>query len=179
MTRLVVVFGFLVAFAAGLVVGLRPRPAAPAPTTRPSRHGGWLAAELKLTPEQQEQMEKIWSETAFRGRHDREEQRRELTRQRDDAIANLIRPEDKPAYEEALKTFSDRTEALDNESRLAFQAAVEQTKQILSPQQRTRYEQFRQRQESERGRRDWRGRDRDSDRGRNDRKPSPPAGSQK
>ncbi len=161
-----IAFISLVAFAAGLAVGLRPRAVTPAPTTRPSRHGGWLAAELKLTPEQQEQMEKIWSETAFRGRHDREEQRRELARRRDQAIADLIRPEDKPKYEQALKAYSDQVEALDNESRLAFQAAVEQTKQILTPEQRTRYEQLRQHQESERGRHDRRGREHDEDRER-------------
>lgn len=176
MTKVVVVLGFLVAFAAGLAVGLRPRPAAPAPTTRPSRHGGWLAAELKLTPEQQEQMEKIWSETAFRGRHEREGRRRELMRQRDEAIVNLIRPEDKANYEDALKTFSEQMEALDSESRLAFQSAVEQTREILSPDQRTRYDELRQRQDSGRGRRDWRDRDRGGEREGEERKATAPAG---
>jgi Spy/CpxP family protein refolding chaperone len=135
--------------------------------TRPSRHGGWLASELKLTPEQQEKMEKIWSDTAFRGRHDREEKRRELIRDRDQAIANLIRPEDKPKYDQVLKTYAERTETLDNESRLAIQSAVEQTKQILTPEQRARYEQLRQHEDGERSRHDGRGRDRGEDHQRN------------
>lgn len=176
MTKLVVFVGFFVAFAAGFTVGLRPRPAAPSPTSRPSGPGGWLAAELDLTTEQQEQLDRIWEDTAFRGRHDREEQRRALVRERDEAIVALIRPEDKPKYEALLEEYARRLDALEEEWKSAFQSAVEKTKEILTPEQRAKYEEIRKRHESDRGRPDrWR-RDRDRDggpgRGR-DRRPPP------
>jgi Spy/CpxP family protein refolding chaperone len=160
MTKAVIIFGFLIAFAAGLVVGLRPCVEAQPPPPRPSRHGGWLAAELDLTAEQREQMDAIWSEIAFRGRHEREEQRRELLRQRDEAIVSLIRPEDQPKYEAHLAEHAEQMDALEREWRDAFKSAVEQTKAILTPEQQARYERMLQRGPSERGRSDWRRGDR-------------------
>lgn len=166
MTRWVVAFGFLVAFAAGYVVGLRPQKEAPAPTTRPSRRGGWLAAELKLTPEQQRQLDAIWSETASRGRQDREERRREIMRQRDEAIAALIPPGDQAKYEQVRKDFSSNMDALDQEWKRGFREAVEKTKSILTPEQKAKYERLLERHEPpDRGPRDH-GRD---DRRRDDR----------
>lgn len=145
-TRLIVTAGFVVAFAAGLIGGVQLRralpphpPSGPGPATRMGRHG-WLAAELGLTAQQQEQMTRIWSDVARRGRGEHEERRRQLRKERDDAIAALIRQEDRAAYEQILKTYSDRMAALEQETRAAFQEAVEKTKQILTPQQREKYE---------------------------------------
>ncbi|HOA73790.1 MAG TPA: Spy/CpxP family protein refolding chaperone [Phycisphaerae bacterium] len=149
MTKAVVACGFLVAFAAGFVVGLRPREPEPS-SDRP------LAAELKLTPEQREAMHRIWSETASRGRQEREERRRELIRQRDEAILELIPPEDRAKYEEILAHYKQQMDAQDREWKEAFAAAVEQTKQILTPEQRADYEKWLERQRSQRGRPDWR-----------------------
>jgi len=67
MTKLIVIIGFAVSFAAGLMVGMDSRRAGNAshasPTTHPS-YPSWLVAELNLAPKQQEEMQKIWSETA-------------------------------------------------------------------------------------------------------------------
>jgi Spy/CpxP family protein refolding chaperone len=142
MTRVVVILGFLVAFGAGLVVGMKPRHAPPGPTTRTASEGGWLAAELRLTPEQQAEMKKIWSGMAARGEGPREDRRGELLRERDAAIAALVRPEDKARYDQIQKDFADKTAALDSEFRAAFQNSVERTKQILTLEQRTKYEEL-------------------------------------
>lgn len=156
MTKATIVFGFLVAFGAGLVVGLRPRAETPAPPARSGRHGGWLAAHLDLAPEQRDQMDAIWSEMASRGRHQREQTRRELIRERDEAIAGLIRPEDRPRYEAILAGHAEQMEALEREMRETFRNAVERTKAILTPEQQAKYEQLLRRKPSERGRPDWR-----------------------
>ncbi|HOW19020.1 MAG TPA: periplasmic heavy metal sensor [Phycisphaerae bacterium] len=156
MTKIVVVVGFLVAFAAGFVVGGQSRHPAAVQTTRPAHHGGWLVAELNLSPQQQEQMKQIWSETAWRGGGDREERRRKLAEARDRAIAALIRPEDKGRYDQILKDYAEQVAAMDREWRGSFQAAVERTKQILSPEQRTKYEELLQRHQRERGPRERR-----------------------
>jgi Spy/CpxP family protein refolding chaperone len=166
MTKVVVVVGFLVAFAAGFVVGSQSRHPAAVPATRPSHHGGWLVAELNLTPQQQEQMKQIWSETAWRGGGDREERRRKLAEARDQAIAALIRPEDKGRYDRIVKDYAEQMAAMDREWRGSFQAAVERTKQILSPEQRAKYEELLQRHQREReGHRERGPRDREWRRG--------------
>jgi len=175
MTKSVITIGFLVAFAAGLVVGMNPRQGVAPEPAKPSRRGGWLAAELNLSPQQQQQLDAIWSETAWRGGREREDRRRQLIRERDEAIVALIRPEDKPKYDEILKNYTDQTAALEREWRGSFQTAVERTKEVLTPEQRVKYEEMLKRHESERGPRDWRrgdrdrdgGRDRDRDGGRN------------
>jgi len=151
MTKAVVIVGFVVAFTAGLVVGIESRRTAGTRQPRPGRHGGWLAAELNLTSEQQEQMREIWSKMAERGGRDREDRRRQLYRQRDEAIAALVRPEDKQRYDAILKNQADQLAALDSEWKSSFQNAVEKTKQIMTLEQRAKYEELLQRHERERG----------------------------
>jgi hypothetical protein len=119
MTKIVVIVGFVVAFAAGLMVGMDShRPGAASPTTKPS-YPSWLVAELNLTTKQQEEMHKIWSDTAKKGRHEQDEARRQLRRERDEAIAALVRPEDYGRYDQILKTYNDQMDALDRQARKA------------------------------------------------------------
>ena len=158
MTKIVVIAGFLVSFAAGLMVGLeaRKRPGASVaaattgPTTRQSR-SSWLTSELGLSPEQQKAMDKIWSETAGRGRGEMEERRREIRNQRDEALVALVRPEDKPQYDQVLKTYQEQQAAIEREMRANFENAVKQTKELLTPEQRTKYDQLLQRHQWDRG----------------------------
>lgn len=151
MTRLIVLIGFLLAFCAGLAVGLtRPVTAAPvieAPGGRPEGgRRGWLAQQLELSPLQQEQLDEIWSETARRGRHEQFERRRRLRRERDEAIAALIRDEDRPAYEAILREHDERAAELEAEWRESFRAAVERTRALLTPEQREKYQALMDRQ---------------------------------
>src|SRR6187401_56905 len=83
-TKLVVIFGFLLAFVAGLIVGVnRPQPVASTtstpsgPTTRQSRESE-LDTLLNLRPEQKAEMKKIWSEMAEHGRRQHEDRRRDV-----------------------------------------------------------------------------------------------------
>lgn len=166
MTKIVVTVGFLVAFASGLVVGFERRDAVKSPTSRPSGHGGWLAAELQLSPQQREQLNKIWSEMASRGGRERDDRRRQLYRERDEAIAAMIRPEDKARYESILKSHSEKMIALDREWRGSFETSVERTKEILTPEQRTKYEEILRRHSWDRGSRDRRHGDRERETGK-------------
>ena len=175
MAKLVVILGFVVAFAAGLVVGSRadrsrqasaattttagptnpgPTEAGPrTPTTSPDRGGpdrgpgGWLAAELKLTPDQHRELDHIWSDVARRGRRrDHEGQRQAMRDERDVAVAALIAPDRWGAYERIMTDYAERSAALDREFRADFDQAVERTKQILTPDQRARYDKLLARQ---------------------------------
>jgi len=161
MVKLVVTLGFLVAFAAGLVVGMEKSssstPLAGKPTTQRSGGPRGMTAELKLSPEQQEQMKKIWSDVARRGRNEPQqpERRQQLRQERDEAITALIRPEDKEKYDQIQKNYRDQLDAMDREMRDAFDKAVKLTDEILSPEQRIKYHEILSRHQP--GSRDHRG----------------------
>lgn len=153
--KLVVVIGFVVAFGAGLVTGMRYHRGAVAvdgnssqpttgPATRPTHgpRGGSLDKVLNLTPEQSRQARKIW-EAAFTGRreHD-EEMRKEARRQRDDGIAALIPQSSRQAYDKVLQDYNDRLQRIDQEGRQAFEKAKTEFIAILTPEQRTKYEEM-------------------------------------
>jgi Spy/CpxP family protein refolding chaperone len=154
MTKFVVSIGFLVSLAAGLVIGLELRrpasastPPATAPTTRPR---SMLATELALTREQQQQMDQIWQEAGRRGPREMDEKRRQVRKERDEAIAALVRAEDKAKYDQILAMHAEKNAELEREMRESFQKAVEKTKQILSPEQAAKYEEFLKRHDRDR-----------------------------
>jgi hypothetical protein len=171
MSKVVVILGFLVSFAAGLTVGWRVMPhvasthtAAPGETKSPQFGGpngrrpqngpgdggkrdpgptGWLTAVLKLSPEQQEQMKQIWSQTAHEGRREREERRQALKKARDESVTNLMAQSGhKPEFDKINETYTSGLAELDNEWKSNFQAAVERTKSILTDDQRKKYEEI-------------------------------------
>jgi Spy/CpxP family protein refolding chaperone len=154
MIKLVIILGFALSFAAGMVIGSYPAlvhtaPANPVPVaaTAPveTRSRGWLSAQLGLTAEQRQQLNRIWSDTAREGRGERDERRRQYRRERDEAIAELVPSARLAEYDEIINTYSERVAELERESRDAYVAAVERTKTILTPEQRTRYEELLQR----------------------------------
>lgn len=148
--KLVVILGFVVTFAAGLVAGLwmqQPNLIANvtgAQRTEPPKpeHRSWLARELNLTPEQDEKVKKIW-ETAMRSVPDRgREDPRRLFREREEAIAELISSERKAEYERIRKEFSEKMSRSGRERDKAFELAVAQTKSVLTPEQVNKYEEL-------------------------------------
>jgi len=144
---LLTVLVFVVALGSGTVIGwsLPRHNNSPRPQER-----SWLADELKLTLEQREKMKSIWSamlpegqgrqgERGGQGRHDA---RRQLIKERDEGIAALIPVENKAAYEKVLARFEQQEEELSREREKALAKAVEQTKLILNPEQRVKYEEL-------------------------------------
>jgi len=126
---------FVLAFAAGVAAGFlagRPRP----------KQGSWLSAELALTPAQEEQMRKIWSEVMSGGRREQFERRAALDKERDEAIRNLLPEESLAAYEALLQEHAQKVAGLSDERRKQFQAAVDRTKAMLTEAQRAKYEEF-------------------------------------
>jgi Spy/CpxP family protein refolding chaperone len=162
MAKVVVILGFCLSFAAGLVIGWRAhkpgspigatitdltgggsRPAAstqPNPNAQRRGSTGWWLAELGLTADQRARMDHIWSSVAGKSRTDRDERRREYRRERDTAIADLVPASQLGEYDRIIDTYNERIAGIERESRDAYESAVEQTRQILNPDQRTRYE---------------------------------------
>jgi len=175
MTKLVVIIGFCVAFAAGLTVGLSrhqvtDQSTAPvAPTSKPSHRGSsFLASELNLTGEQQEKLKQIW-EPASGGREDHEKRRRELRDKRDATVEALVPAENKEKLQAAMNDYRAALESMDNEMRDGFHKKVAATTQLLTPEQRVKYEEFLSRHspgDRDGGRDGRRGGDRGGDRDR-------------
>ena len=155
MAKIMVVIGFLIAFAAGLAVGVEmrrpslaqgPTPVEPptrttGPSTRGSRSpGGWFASELKLSPDQRKKMDAIWSEVARGGREEMDKERDALRKQRDEAILALVGTDNKTKYDDIQKKYRDDQQAMERKMRGRFEKAVEETKAILDDEQREKYE---------------------------------------
>jgi Spy/CpxP family protein refolding chaperone len=146
MTKLVVTLGFLVAFIAGLAVGMSVRQrrfvASAGPATRPSSHASWMIRELDLTPQQAAQMRQIWSQLVHHGGPAHEEHRGQIRQERKKAIEALIPAQKMSQYQQIQDNYVAEMAALHRESQASYQDAVEKTKAILTPEQRKKYDDF-------------------------------------
>lgn len=152
MTKLIVITGFIVAFAAGLMAGFawKGNPvaaAAPSSSSQPGANSGgprgpgsWIAQQLSLTPDQQKQMKDIWSEVSHRGGREARDKRGQIRREQEEAIAKLVREEDKAAYQKIVDDAKAKIDALEAEGKRSFENAVIKTKAILNADQLKKYE---------------------------------------
>lgn len=136
---LLTVFVFVVALVSGVFIGRnmeRPHP----------RDGGgdrsWLADELKLSPDQREKMRTIWQEMLWGSGPHHGDVRRQAAKERDDAIAALITPAQKPEYDKINDKFGKQMADMSRERDEAIKRAVEQTKAILDEKQKAKYEEL-------------------------------------
>jgi len=135
-TKIALLLSFALVFASGVVVGRLAwrRP--------PRRHRSWLSDELNLTPEQREQMREIWS-NAMRGLAPQlGSRRRALSEEQQQAIDELLNPEQLQEYKNILEEHERARRSLAEQREEAFRDAVERTKQILTPDQREKYEEM-------------------------------------
>jgi Spy/CpxP family protein refolding chaperone len=160
MVKFVVIFGFAVAFAAGLTVGMgKPWNSSgalvsSAPTTHPTTQRSFLLAALNLTPDQQEKMKTIWADGGD-FRREQMDRRNQCRTDRDDALVGLMSPDQKTKYDEIQKDYREKLDAIDQEFRAEFQRKVDETMKILTPEQQAKYrELLARRQAVDRGPRD-------------------------
>ena len=135
---LLTVFLFVVALTSGVFIGMNVHR----PGERPSHERSRLIEELKLTPAQQDQMRAIWSEIAPGPGRRHDDKRRQMAKERDDAVAALFAPEQKSAYDKVIEHYNLQIAGINRDRDAAFQKAVERTKVILDAQQRVKYEQI-------------------------------------
>jgi Spy/CpxP family protein refolding chaperone len=146
-TRVVLLLCFLAAFGAGTCVGLVWRQQAAKPA-----HEGWLS-ELDLTPEQQEKIRAIWTETMrnsdWQGQR---EKRSAAQKERDEAVKALLSAEQQPRYDEILAAYQKKADEISLAGRKARDEATEKTKALLSESQRVTYEELLKKRAESRGR---------------------------
>ncbi|MGA2265482.1 MAG: hypothetical protein ABSH10_03515 [Phycisphaerae bacterium] len=134
-------FTALLVFAAGALLGVLMMELG-----HPPRPRSWLVGELNLTRDQQEQMQKIWSETMESSFRQQEERRAALAKQRDQAIAALLSADQQSKYEAIQQDHARKIEELSADRKKAFDEAVARTKRILTPQQAAKYDELMKRQ---------------------------------
>jgi len=134
-TRLILLGCFVVVFAAGLSTGLlvsRLR-------ARHDEHSRF--ADLKLTPQQRDQMNKIWSEVV--GSHSgpgSRERRSGFAQDRDQKISALVTEDQRPRYDAIMQEYRRNLDELSQERRRAVEEAIKRTKLILTPEQAQQYD---------------------------------------
>ncbi|HWB54506.1 MAG TPA: hypothetical protein VG722_09945 [Tepidisphaeraceae bacterium] len=139
-TIVTILLGFLLTFAAGVVVGLVPARHMFPPPPPPDR--SWLADQLHLTKDQRDQMQQIWSEVMPHPRDQMMDKRHELQRQRDDAVRDMLTPEQRKKFDDIVHTYDQSFADLQKERGKAIQEAIARTKLILNPEQRQKYEEI-------------------------------------
>lgn len=129
-----VVAGMLVSRIPATTAGAGERPTSVSAIASP-------LAELDLTPEQQQQMQKIW-EGVRRDVQGCFDQAQGLQKQRDEAIISLLSEEQKAKFAEISKQFHDLDVKITGHRQRLLGSAIEQTKKLLNDEQRKKYDQI-------------------------------------
>lgn len=137
-TRVVLLLCFLAALGAGVCVGLLWKQQAVRPM-----HEGWLS-ELNLTSDQQEKIRAIWTEAMKNSDWQGQREKREAAqKERDEAVKALLPAEQRPRYEEILAAYQKKADEISQAGRKARDEAYEQTKALLTEDQRVLYDELR------------------------------------
>ena len=122
-------------FISGVAVGVVGRRA-----LQPIRFRSVLVEELDLTPIQRYQLQRIWSDVAKNRTPVPMEELDKVDSERWKAIDDLLTPQQRIQYAQIQQRFESRMQGLDQGNRERVAAAEEQTRQLLTPEQREKYE---------------------------------------
>ena len=122
-------------FASGVAVGVVGRRA-----FQPNRFQSVLVEELDLTPDQRRSIQQIWSEVAEHHTPVPMSEIEKADAERWQAIDQLLTPEQRTQYARIQQRLEARMQELDQGNRERAARAEEQTKQLLNPAQREKYE---------------------------------------
>jgi Spy/CpxP family protein refolding chaperone len=122
-------------FASGVAVGVVGRRA-----LRANQFQSVLVEELDLTPDQRRQIQQVWSEVAERHTPVPMEEIEKADAERWQAIDQLLTPQQRTQFAQIQQRFEDRMHGLDQGNRARMARAEEQTRQLLTPPQREKYD---------------------------------------
>jgi Spy/CpxP family protein refolding chaperone len=123
------------AFASGVGVGVVGRRA-----FQPNKYPSVLAEELDLTPDQRREIQKAWSAVADNHTPVPMEEIEKADAERWQAIDQLLTPEQRAQFAQIQQRLDARMQGLDQGNRARAARAEEQTRQLLTPAQRDKYE---------------------------------------
>ena len=122
-------------FASGVSVGVVGRRA-----FKPIKYHSVLVEELDLTPDQRYKLQLIWGGVAKSRTPVPMEELDKVDAERWQAIDQMLTPEQRAQYVRIQERFEARMRELDQGNRERVAAAEEQTRQVLTPAQREKYE---------------------------------------
>ena len=122
-------------FVSGVAVGVVGRRA-----FKPIKYHSVLVEELDLTPDQRYRLQVIWGEVAKSRTPVPMEELEKVDSERWQAIDQLLTPEQRTHLAQVRERFEARMRELDQGNRDREAAAEEQTRQVLTPAQREKYE---------------------------------------
>ena len=141
-SRILFALAFVLALAAGVAAGVLAKRFATtltAPVTSPGISANPTLDDLQLTESQRVQIQKIWegvkdaSDQSYR-------QANQLQRQFDDKVQRLLTPEQMKQYQEYYRQYQQDFFKLQSERDTAVKKAIEETKTLLSDDQRQKYD---------------------------------------
>ena len=138
MRRKLFVFAFAaicLVFASGVAVGVVGRRA-----FQPIKFRSVLVEELDLTPDQRYRLQMIWSDVAKSRTPVPMEELEKVDTERWQAIDRLLTPQQRTQFVQIQERFEARMQGLDQGNRARVARAEEQTRQLLTPAQREKYE---------------------------------------
>src|SRR2546429_5397075 len=122
-------------FVSGIAVGVVGRRA-----FQPNKFQSVLVEELDLTPDQRHKIQQIWSKVAENQSPVPMSEIEKADAERWQAIDQLFTPQQRTQYAQIQQRFEARMQGLDQGNRARVAAAEEQTKRLLTPTQREKYE---------------------------------------
>lgn len=144
-TNFLIVFAAAVVFAAGAFVGMVGQRAAAKTSDAPAfvlPGRSRLTEELHLDAEQQKKIGAIWSAAVVKAGPPPTDSVRVLEKERELAILNLLSDDQKKQYNQVIDEYRRKIDSLHQRARAAFTEAEEQTKVLLDPTQRAKYEEI-------------------------------------
>ena len=123
------------AFVSGVAVGVVGRRA-----FRSNKFPSVLVEELDLTPDQRHTIQQIWKKVAENHSPVPMSEIEKADAERWQAIDQLLTPQQRTQYAQIQQRFEARMQGLDQGNRARVARAEEQTKQLLTPAQREKYE---------------------------------------
>jgi Spy/CpxP family protein refolding chaperone len=144
--RLLFILGFVLSLGAGVVIGMVVGRAPITPAAPAHRGPGF---DLGLTPQQDEKVREIWSAVRQTdgGRNDH---RHSLSKERDDAIVQLIPADKKADYDRIQQEHAARVAEMGKEHERLVQEAEQKMKAVLTDAQWKRFEEMK-RERADRG----------------------------
>ena len=124
-------------FVSGVAVGVVGRRA-----LQPLQFKSVLVEELDLTPEQRYRLHQIWSSVAKHRTPVPIEELGKVDDERWQAVNEMLTPEQRTQLVQIQERFEARMRELDQGNRERIAAAEEQTRRVLTPAQREKYEQL-------------------------------------
>jgi len=129
---------------AGVIAGMVAARMPAGNVTNPSPgeiHGDGLSEQLGLSDAQAQQMRGIWETVRDQVRTSYQDAEK-LQRSRDEELVALLNQEQKAKFERISQAYSDRFQELRRKRDQSFAKAVEQTRGMLSAEQRAKYDEL-------------------------------------